>query len=56
MKNMKLSIDPFLARKIEVIAGKRKTTFADTVLFLIQAVISPRKEAYVKNSNFLPSR
>lgn len=44
MKNIVISIDPFLARKIEVIARKRKTTFTKALIFLLQRVITPKDE------------
>lgn len=45
MKNILLSIDPFLARKIEVIAIERKTTFVDALIFLLQTVITPHPKS-----------
>lgn len=41
MNDIVLSIDPFLARKIEVVATERNLSFADALLFLLQAVITP---------------
>lgn len=40
-----LCLDPFLIRKIEVVALERGMTFAEAAIFLCQAVITPRRDA-----------
>ena len=38
-----ISLDPFLARTIEVVALERGLTFIDALFFLLEAVLSPRR-------------
>lgn len=45
MKNIILSLDPFLARKVQVVAMRYGITFADALFFLIHSVITPREPA-----------
>ena len=41
MQDIKLTLDPFLARKVEVVALERGLTFCEAVIFLLSAVITP---------------
>lgn len=45
MNEIMLSLDPFLARKIEVVALERGLTFDGALFFLLEAVITPRRKA-----------
>lgn len=44
MDELILSLDPFLARKVEVVARERGLTFEDALFFLLQRVITPEAE------------
>ena len=44
MKHIIISLDPFLARKIEVVAVERGIDFHAAVFFLIQSVITPETD------------
>lgn len=38
-----LKIDPFLRRKIEIVAMEHEMTFAEAVIFLCSKVITPKQ-------------
>lgn len=44
MNEIVLSLDPFIARKVQVVANERGTSFADALFFLICSVITPSGE------------
>jgi len=44
-RNITLSLDPFLARKIEVVAQRRGLKFCEALFFLLWAVITPPDKA-----------
>lgn len=45
MNEIILSLDPFLARKIKVVALERGLTFTDALFFLLESVITPHLTA-----------
>ena len=44
MNEIMLSLDPFLARKVEVVAIERGMTFEAALFFLLERVITPRAD------------
>ena len=45
MNEIILSLDPFLARKIQVVAIERGLSFTEAMFFLIRSVITPEDDA-----------
>ncbi len=46
MNEIMLSLDPFLARKVEVVAIERGLTFEQALFFLLEEVITPPTGGY----------